>query len=140
MRTARTVGWLGLAAALLMGACGDDQGSDVGQATGQASGVDSQRYCELVQQLDAAGEEIFADVSEDDPAALAAAEKRLVEENQETLEQLEEVAPPQIAADVAIYTDAVRARAQGEPYDETAASAAEERVLTFEEGACPTTE
>lgn len=140
MRSPRSVARVGLATALLMGACGDDRGNDGGQATGQASGGDSQRYCEPVQQLDAAGEQIFADVAEDDPAALMAAEKRLVEENQETLEQLEEAAPPEIAGDVSIYTDAFRARAQGEPYDEAAASAAEERVLTFEEGACPATE
>jgi len=31
-----------------------------------------------VQQLDQTGEEIFADVSEDDPAALMLAERRLV--------------------------------------------------------------
>jgi hypothetical protein len=124
-----------------LAACGDDGTGEAGQATGQATeAVDSERYCMLVQQLDQSGEEIFADVSEDDPAALMAAERRLVEENQETLQQLEEAAPSEIAEDVATYTAGFRARAQGEPYDEEAASAAEERILAFEEGACATTE
>ncbi len=139
MRTAQMIGAVTLTTVFLTGACGEDGGA-VDQATGQASGGDSQRYCELVQELDAAGEEIFADVAEDDPAALQAAERQLVEENQDTLDQLEEAAPPAIAEDVATYTDGFRARAQGESYDEAAVSAAEERVLAFEEGACPTTE
>lgn len=140
MRMARTIGFLALTTTLLAGGCGDGNSDEAGQATGQAAGGDTQRYCELVQDLDAAGEAIFADVPQDDPAALTAAERRLVEENQATLEQLEEAAPPEIAEDVATYVAGFRARAQGEPYDEAAASAAEERILTFEEGACPTTE
>lgn len=69
-----------------------------------------------------------------------AAEQRLVEENGETLDQLAASAPPEIAGDVAVYTASFRARAQGESYDEDQAGAAEERILAFEEGACPTTE
>lgn len=140
MRGGRTIGTLALTTALLTGACGDDGGEEGGQATGQAGGGDPQRYCQLVEQLDAAGEAIFVDVAQDDPAALMAAEQRLVEENGGTLDQLVESAPPEIAGDVAVYTAGFRARAQSEPYDEEAAGAAEERILAYEEGACPTTE
>lgn len=140
MRKAQMIGSLALTITFLLGACGDDNGGEGDQATGQAAGGDVRRYCTLVQELDEAGEQIFADVAQDDPEALMAAERRLVEENQDTLEQLEEAAPAEIADDVATYLQGFRARAQGEPYDEAAASAAEERILEFEEGACPTTE
>ncbi len=49
----------------------DDDETDEEQQSGGRQGA-------LVQQLDQTGEEIFADVSEDDPAALMLAERRLV--------------------------------------------------------------
>lgn len=66
MHRGRTIPTLALATALLAGACGDDGGDEAGRATGQAAGGDRQRYCQLVDELDAAGEAIFADVAEDD--------------------------------------------------------------------------
>lgn len=73
MRMARTTGSLALTMTLLVGGCGDGNSDEVRQATGQAAGGDAQQYWELVQ------------------------------ENQATLEQLEEAAPPEIDEDVTAY-------------------------------------
>ena len=111
--------------ALPMTGCGDDD----------TAGGDAERYCELVAELEAIGEEVFADVPEDaDEAEFAALEAEFVERADDQLTEMVDVAPEEIADDVEAFTDAMRVRATGEEGEDV--GAAEERILAFEEANC----
>lgn len=100
----------------------------------------TERYCELVGQLDAAGEEFFAGLGEDaSPEEFEAAERRFVERYDDELEAVGRSAPAEIRDDVQKLLAGTRRRAGLEaPVEvtEAEASAAEERVQAFEERAC----
>jgi hypothetical protein len=125
-----------VAAVALVGfGCGDDDG-DEGAPDATAS---VERYCELTRELDRAGTEIFEDLEKDPnatPKDFEAAERQLVEENKESLEDLQEVAPAEIKNDVAILVEALRARAGLEAEVRAGAEAAETRIDKFEKPNC----
>lgn len=129
----------GAALALGIAACGDDEptGSDTAAATATQTG-DVERYCALTAELDAMGEQIFADMPEEaTPEDAMQREQQLVAQGAPQMEELVEVAPEEIAEDVSVLLDGLRARAAtGEDPDQEAASAAEERILAFEEENC----
>lgn len=105
--------------------CGDDnQSSD-----------SAERYCELVDELEAIGGEVFADLDEDaTDEDLAAAEADFADQADDELNELEDVAPEEIADDVEDFVAAIRDRAQGGEGPDV--SAAEERILEFENENC----
>ena len=105
--------------------CGDDD----------ESGRSAERYCELVGEVEAAGEAAFADVAEDaSPEEIVAAEAAFVERADDQLAEMVEVAPEEISEDVQTFVDDIRERAAGR--EGTDVSAAEERILAFEEANC----
>ena len=110
-------------------ACGDDGGG---------AARDLQAYCALVADLDARGEAAFSTVP---PTAsdeqLSAVESEFYASIDADMNRAIEIAPEEIASDVAAYVDATRARVAGGEYDEAAASAAEERLLAWEDTNCP---
>ena len=120
-----------LALAPLVGGCGDGDAPDAGNPA---------RYCALTAELDALGETIFGALPETAGAAeFAAAEQELVRRAGERLDELERVAPEEIRADVPVLIEGLRARAgiPGAEVDEAEAEAAEQRILAYEERACP---
>ena len=121
------------AIALVPLGCGDD---DDGGSDTTASVA---RYCELTQELDKAGEKAFKDLENDSDATrkdFVAAERQFVEENQESLEAVQDVAPAEITDDVAILVKALRARAGLEAGIPSEADAAEGRINKFEKENC----
>jgi non-homologous end joining protein Ku len=126
-----------MVAAMALGAsgCGDDD-DDEGAPAAEAS---VERYCELSRQLDRAGQKVFEDLEQDPEATskdFEAAERQLVEENEEPLQEIQEVAPAEIRDDVATLVQALRARAGlGEP-PQANSGAAERRITEFERESC----
>jgi hypothetical protein len=125
-----------LLAAALTG-CGDDDSGD-GEPAAQA---DVGRYCKISKQLDRAGQKQFEELEQDPnatPKDFAAAERRLVEENEDLLAELQQVAPNEIREDVAVLIASLRARAgitEGPAPKKTAA--AEKKITSFEKANCP---
>ena len=100
MRRSRaiTTGVLVLAIAGL-GACGDDDDD-------AAAGGDLERYCELARTLAEPPEDVDFDTAT--PEELTAAVKRHFSENRDNIAELEEVAPEEIADDIAVYARVAR--------------------------------
>jgi hypothetical protein len=120
--------------ALVLAACGSEDGAPRAQSAG-----DLERYCALVREMDAAGSKFFARLEAKKnatPADFEAAERRFVERFTPQFEAIERVAPPAIRADVRLLLAGQRARAGLGTVDEAAASAAEERVVQYEESRC----
>jgi hypothetical protein len=133
-----------LALGVPLAACGDDE-DDNGNGE-QVAGADLERYCELSNDLDQAGTEQFSQLENDPNATDAdfeALERQFIAEHEAEIDELPEVAPDEIAADVEILIAQLRGRAEpGEgpaegDTDEAEAAAAEERVNRFEEENCP---
>jgi hypothetical protein len=125
----------GFVVAMVGFGCGDDDG-DEGAPEATAS---VERYCQLTRELDRAGGEIFEDLEKDPdatPKDFKAAERQLVEENEGSLEELQEVVPDEIKDDVAILVEALRARAGLEADVPPGAEAAETRIDKFEKQNC----
>ena len=121
-----------LALAPALGGCGDEDPEVAG---------DPVRYCALTAELDALGESIFGALPRTAGAAeFAAAERLLVRRAGERLDELERVAPEEIRADVPVLIEGLRMRAgiAGADVGEAEAAAAEERIVAYEERACPT--
>ena len=115
-------------------ACGGDDDD-----SGAAGDVD--RYCALTGELDAAGEEAFADLEQREDATeedFAAAEASFLAEHEDELTELAEAAPEEIRADAEMVLDAMRRFAEGESdaRDSAEVQAADERVNAFEEERC----
>ncbi|MFD2092189.1 hypothetical protein [Blastococcus deserti] len=132
---------LGAALALTLTACSDESAGrqpSATPATTSAGGGDVDRYCELTAELEALGEQIFADVPEDAPLEEhMRREQQLLDQASVQLDELAEVAPDEIRADVLVFLDDMRARAAtGQQPDAEAALAAEDRILAFEEEHC----
>ena len=127
----------------LVAGCGDDDSDtgdgDLAPAAETAATPDLTRYCELVEQLGRAGEELFAEVESNPDASredFEAAELELVEGQALTLEELTSVAPEEISADVELVVLSLRARAGLVEQAPAGAAAAEKRVTTFEKQNC----
>ena len=125
-----------VAAVALVGfGCGDDDG-DEGAPDATAS---VERYCELTRELDRAGGEMFEELEKDpdaSPKDFRAAERQLVEESEESLDELQEVAPAEIKDDVTSLVQALSARAGLDAKVPPDAEAAETRVTKFEKQNC----
>ncbi len=124
--------------ALTLAGCSEDATPDAaGAATSVAA--DAEEYCAHVADLNGLGERVFADVPEDaGPDVMTAAWQRLLDEGAASIDGLESTAPAEIADDVPVFLDDLRARATtGESTDPEAAQAAEERIRAFEEENCP---
>jgi hypothetical protein len=133
---------LGAALVLVLTACGDDASPDTQASTGSAGtspgAGDADRYCELTTELEALGEQVFADVPQDaPPEEYVRREQQLLDQASAQLDELVEVAPDEISDDVGVYLADMRERAAtGQSTDGDAASAAEERILAWEQENC----
>ena len=91
------------------------------------------------RELDRAGEEIFEELEKDPdatPKDFEAAVRQLVEENEASLEELQQVAPAEITDDVASLVEALRARAGRLADVPPDADAAETPIGEFEKQNC----
>ena len=134
MKNGFTIGIVA-AVALVGFGCGDDDGDD-GAPAATAS---VERYCELTRELDQAGGKVFEELEKDPdatPKDFQAAERQLVEDNEESLDELQEVAPVAIKDDVASLVHALNARAGLEAKVPQDADAAETRITKFEKQNC----
>jgi hypothetical protein len=127
---------IALILAVALSACGE--GDEAEPTTAQS---DLARYCDLSRELDQAGQEQFQSL-EDDPDAtgedFAAAERALVEENEDALNEIQEIAPPEIRDHAVTLVTALRVRAgvsdaQIDPAD---AEDAEKAIDDFEKENC----
>ena len=131
-----------LLVALCLGGCGgDDDESQPSTAGGAqtAETADLGRYCELVGELDQAGQAVFAEVESDPNATredFEAAEREFVESQAQTLEELTETAPSAISADAGLVVESLRARAGLVAEAPPGAGQAESRVRAFEKQNC----
>jgi hypothetical protein len=127
-----------LSAALAIGvvACGDDDDAST------AAAPDLDRYCELVDELDAASAAIFGEFEGDaqlSEADIAEAQQRFFDENEDQIEELERVAPNEIRDDVELSIESTRARAEEEDTDipEQDVVDANLRLQEFRRNECP---
>lgn len=116
---------IGFGMALLLGlslaACGDDPdpspeelGDAGAQEQAQEEDGNPELYCELVEELDEAGDEIFEELEKDENATnkdYKEAERNFVEEHQSTLDELVEAGPAEIKDDVRTIVASVKDRA-----------------------------
>ena len=117
-----------LTAAAAVSGCGDD-GDDSAAAA----------YCEGVARAEAKGEEIFATVDEDDPAAIREAEAEMVAYVEAEGFMEEDRLPDEIRDDATAFFAGMKARAEGG--EATAEQqAAEERLLAWEDEHCTAAE
>ena len=126
----RLVGGVAVLAGVVAG-CGDDDDS--------SSEGDVERYCELVDELDQAGSDAFEGLDETSTDEdFAEAERQFLEDNADAFEELEDVAPEEIADDIDTLLEAQEERAAGGEQEETSedVSDAEERVGEFEDENC----
>ena len=127
--------------AAALAACGsDDRDRAAERPAATAAATGPERYCALVRELDAAGEEHFASLGRDaTPEEYEAAERTFVEANAARLDEVGAAAPPEIDADVDLLLAAQRERAGLEVANapgKKAASAAERRIKRFEKRHC----
>ena len=139
----RSTTTLALVTTLALAACGGDEepGDTRAATTTSATATQNpQRYCQMVAQFDAAGEDVFAGLDEDSPPEeFEAAERRFVERYGDELEALPAAAPAQISDDVQKVLIGMRQRAGLKTpveLSEADVDAADERVRAFEERAC----
>lgn len=131
---------IALVATLALAACGeDDTAQTSARATATPPSGDVERYCALTREMDAAGTKFFARLERDNATAddFEAAERRFVERFAPQFEQIEQVAPAAIRADIELLLAGQRARAGlGGAVDEQAVGAAERRVRRYERRQC----
>ena len=122
---------LAAACALTFGACSDDDDEASGDANVTADEV---RYCELTADVEAQAEEAFSRLGEDaDEERVAAAQAQLLEDLDDKLDEMVEVAPREIADDVEAYVAFFRAQMRNEEAEQVS----DERILAWEEANCP---
>ena len=142
-RVIRSTASLLAAIALLAAGCGDeDKDGPAPQPTPAAAAPerDVDRYCALVDELDKAGDAVFEELERENASRrqFREAEQALVQQIGPKLDELEQVAPEEIARDVETLVASVRARAgEGPDVPRKDIAAAEERVEAYEEGNCP---
>lgn len=133
---------LALCALSGLAACGGDDGTEGTAKAPTAGAGDVERYCALTRELDAAGAKFFARVERDNnagPKQFEIAERRFLERFAGKLEEIERNAPRKIGADVRKILASQQQRAGLESdvkIDQSAASAAEERVRVYEKRNC----
>ena len=139
----RSTTTLAVVTTIALAACGgEDDSTETPAATTTSAGAteNTERYCGLVAEFDAAGEDFFAGLGEDSsPEEFEAAERRFVERYDDELEALGRSAPAEIRDHVQKLLVGMRQRAGLEAPDEVTeaeVSAADERVNAFEERAC----
>ena len=132
-----------LIAAAALSACGDearDTAAARPAATATATATaDGARYCALVVELEAAGEEHFASLGRDaGPEEYEAAERAFVEDNAALLDELQAAAPAEIGDDVRVLLAAQRGRAglDAQAPAQKQATAAERRIKRYEKANC----
>ena len=123
-----------------LGACGG--GGDDSSSTTTTSAADLDRFCAAIGELDAASNKIFAQLRQGGQISsdqLAAAEKKFLQQNADTVQELEQVAPEEIRADLATSIEASRVRAGLASGGPTAAeeTAAAQHVREFRKQNCP---
>ena len=126
-----------VALAIPLAACGDDD--DGTDPTSVASDVE--RYCEIVELLETAGEEEFRELEQDRNATeedFEAAERSMFESNEELFDELTEVAPEEIRDDVQILIGGIRERAglSGLEFSNREQNEAEQSIRSFERENC----
>lgn len=114
------------AAPLALLACGDDDDGDTDAAAA---------YCESLIRFDARGEEIFAGVDENDPAAIEAAEQEMVDFIEADGAFDPDNLPAEIRDDALAFLEGMKARAAGGT-STAEQDDAEERLLAWEEENC----
>ena len=127
----RALGVILVLASLALVACGGDDDESTAVAG-------AERYCELSEELDAAGRQQFAELERDPGATEAdfqAAEREFFETHASEIEELERSAPDEVAKEVGVVIDGLRARSQG---DEPPAGLdeAEARIDEYENQSC----
>ncbi len=126
-----------LASLVLVAACGDDD-DDASDGT-EVAAADTERYCELSAELDRAGQAQFESLEQDPNATEAdfeAVEREFVETYEDEIDELQEVAPDEIAGDVALLVEGLRARAGLGGEEPGGIGKAEERLDQFETQSC----
>lgn len=117
--------------AIALGACSDDDDDASGDA--EVATAD-ERYCELTAEVEAQAEETFSGLGEDaDEEQVAAAQAQLLEEVDDELDEMADVAPAEITDDVEAYVAFFRAQMRNEEAEEVS----DERILAWEEENCP---
>ena len=132
---------LTLCALSSLAACGGDDGTEDPAKVRAATARDVERYCALGRELDAAGTKFFARLERENASAkrFETAERQFLERFAGKVEEIERSAPRKIAADVRMVLAAQQQRAGLRPdvkIDQSAASAAEERVMAYEKRNC----
>ena len=129
-----------LAAVAALAGCGGDDTTSTEETV--AAKPDLQRYCELVGELDARSAAIFSELEEAGvPTAeqLAAAQLRVLEENEELIAELAVVVPDEIRDDFELSVESARERAEAadasQPPQEVADAGI--RLLQFRRDNCP---
>lgn len=124
-----------IAVVLALGACdgGEDAAMDV---------ADPERYCDVAQSLDQAGEEeieVDFEAATPDPETVRSEFSDFVADNADEMDEAERLAPPEIADDVATLNETIRTVAETgdlSAFEENAE--AEERITEFESQVCGT--
>jgi hypothetical protein len=134
---------LGLAIALTatfgLAACGGDDQDGVEEST--TASADLPRFCELSQELDEAGTEVFKPLEQDPkatPEDFAKAEADFVKQIEPQLDEIAATAPEEIHEEAQILVASVRARGglEDQPPGEQEAQEAETTIQQFEKENC----
>lgn len=116
---------------ITLGACSDDDDDASGDAEVAADEV---RYCELTAEVEAQAEETFSGLGEDaNEEQVTAAQAQLLEDVDDELDEMVDVAPPEIADDVEAYVAFFRAQMRNEETEQVS----DARILAWEEANCP---
>ena len=129
-----------LIAVLALAGCGGDDTTSTDATV--AAHPDLERYCELVGKLDRRSAAIFQEIEQEGiPTAeeLAAAQLRVLEENEELIAELTVVVPDEIREDVDLSVESARQRAEAADASQPPKEVAEAgiRLLQFRRDNCP---
>lgn len=132
-RRRRRLAGLGLVGVLaILGACSDDGDGSNGELT-----ADEARYCELTAEVEAAADEAFSALGEDaGDEETAAAQDALIDDVDDELDEMVEVAPEPIAGDVEAFVASFRASMRGEDVEQ----ADDQAIVAWEEEHCPSSD
>lgn len=128
--TLRTGAAMAVSAVLVitLGACSDDDSSSATELS-----ADDQRYCELTAEVEAQAEEAFSEIGEDaSDEEVAAMQRQLLEDLDDELSEMVDVAPEEIANDVEAFVAFFRAQMRNEETDEVS----DERIVEWETANC----
>jgi nitrous oxide reductase accessory protein NosL len=138
MQNFRFVALAAMLGGLVLSGCSEEDQAAAAESSATDTG-DTERYCELLAEINGAAEQVFADVPENpSDEQMMAAWQRLLDEADEQFAEMQEVAPEEIREDNATFVADLRARATtGVSPDPEAAQAAEERERAFQDENCP---